>query len=177
MIKLISLFLMFSILNIGCATISSNHVTKAKPKKRGTDLIIQKTNETHIRGELISVKQNSLLLLDRESGADMTMNIDDIRVITVAGKSKALLGAGLGFLAGASAGAIVGHQLSKAWWWDQGTEICAAIGGLAGALVGGLIIGASAGKEETIQIEGKSGSEIQDIMEKLRKKARVKNAQ
>ena len=44
--------------------------------------------------------------------------------------------------------------------------------GLAAGLVIGLVVGA----DTTIKIEGKSKTEIQEILEKLRKKARVKNA-
>jgi len=45
---------------------------------------------------------------------------------------------------------------------------------VAAALIGGFI-GMSLGKEGTIQIEGKSDSEIQEAMDKLRKKARIRD--
>jgi len=45
-----------------------------------------------IEGELITVKPNSLLLLDTE-GKDVSIDIGDIKVIRIVKKSKALLGA------------------------------------------------------------------------------------
>ena len=39
---------------------------KAKERK-GADLIIQRTDGTQVRGELIAVKEKSLLLLERDS--------------------------------------------------------------------------------------------------------------
>ena len=45
------------------------------------------------------------------------------------------------------------------------------------ALVIGGTVGTVVGIDKIIHIEGKSDSEIQEILEKLRKKARVRNAQ
>jgi hypothetical protein len=100
-----SLFLVFSILNISCATISSNHVG-TDPKKKGADLIIQKKDGRYERGELIAVKENSLLLMERNSGADVTVDVGDIRVITIVKKSKFLTGAGTGLLIGGGIGVL-----------------------------------------------------------------------
>jgi hypothetical protein len=52
-------------------------------KKRGAELIIIKTNGQQIRGELITVKKDSLLLLDSGIGADVSVDIDDIKVIKI----------------------------------------------------------------------------------------------
>ena len=92
--KFISLFLVFSIL-----LLSGNLYGK---ERKGADLIIQKTDGTQVWVELIAVKENSLLLLDRESGADVSIDISDIKVIRVKGKSKFLLGLQIGGLAGAA---------------------------------------------------------------------------
>jgi len=45
---------------------------------------------------------------------------------------------------------------------------------LPGALIGA-IIGAAAGKDKIIQIEGMTDLEIQEALDKLRKKARIRN--
>ncbi len=168
--KLISLFLVISVLSL-----SGNMFAK---ERKGADLIIQKTDGQQVRGELIAVKQNSLLLLERESGADVTVDIEDVSEITHAGKSKVFQGFGAGLVVGSFLGATVGAVASK-YVYGDGSEITigsAVIGGLAGLIAGGYI-GESAGKDVTIQIEGKSDSEIQEILEELRIKARVKNAQ
>ena len=48
--------------------------------------------------------------------------------------------------------------------------------GLSGAILGG-IIGALAGADKIVQIEGKSETEIRKALNKLRKKARIRNSQ
>ncbi len=168
--KFISLFLVFSIL-----VLSGNLYAK---ERKGADLMIQKNDGTQVRGELIAVKQNSLLLLDRESGADVAVGIGDAKVITIVKKSKALLGVGLGLLLGGGLGSLYGTSTDT---YDSDLRPLAFIvyggGGAAlGALVGGFF-GASAGKDEIIQIEGKSDPEIQENLEKLRKQARIRNSQ
>jgi hypothetical protein len=73
----------------------------AKKQKHGTKLIIQKRDGQEIRGELIAVKHNSLLLLEFESAAEVSINIIDIKVIKVIKKSLlAILVGILGILEG-----------------------------------------------------------------------------
>jgi hypothetical protein len=162
--KFISLFLVFSLMML-----SVNLYAK---ERRGANLNITKKDGQQIEGELITVKPNSLLLLDTE-GKDVSVGIVEIKIIIVK-KSKALLGAGLGFLVGAAIGAAVGSLLSEAWWWDHGAEICAVIGGLAFGIRGGFI-GSSEGKDKTIHFEGMTDSEIQEALDYLRKKARIRD--
>jgi len=146
---------------------------ESSKERRGAKLIVTKKDGYQTEGELITVKPNSFLLLDAE-GKDVSVGIEDIKVIRVVKKSKALLAAGLGFLTGAAVGAAVGGQLSEAWWWDHGTEICAVIGGFAFGILGGFIV-SSAGKDKTIQIEGMTDSEIREALDYLRKKARIRD--
>ncbi|MFX0211366.1 MAG: hypothetical protein ACFFDT_35630 [Candidatus Hodarchaeota archaeon] len=163
--KLITLFLVFSIL-----AFSGNMYAE----KTGADLIIQRTDGTQVRGELIAVKENSLLLLERDSGADMSVDSSEIRVIRIKKKSNFSQGFTIGFLAGGAGGAT--------WMAAQGAHPKGYLiigGGLAvaGGLLGGLIGSATGSGERTIQINGKSDSEIQKILEELRKKARVPHYQ
>lgn len=73
----------------------------AKKQKHGTKLIVQKRDGQEIRGELIAVKHNSLLLLEFESAAEVSIEIIDIKVIKVIKKSLlAILVATLGILEG-----------------------------------------------------------------------------
>jgi len=174
--KFISLFLTFSLMAISCTTMTTQRQKRfesSKERKHGAKLIITKKNGYQTEGELITVKPNSLLLLSI-TGRDMSVGIADIKVIRIVKKSKALLAAGLGFLTGAAVGAAVGGQLSEAWWWEHGTEICAVIGGFAFGILGGFIV-SSAGKDKIIQIEGTSDLEIEEALEKLRKKARIRD--
>ena len=76
---------------------------RIEPKKHGTNLVIQKKDGRQISGELIAVKENSLLLLDSESGADVSVDIKDIKVIKMK-KSMTRLGMGIGCVAGVLTG-------------------------------------------------------------------------
>ena len=170
--KFISLFLVFSLLTINCL-----------PKRRGINLNVTKTDGQPIKGELIAVKENSLLLLEKEVGVDVSINISDVKIITI--KSPPM---GWRFAApfiSAAFGAFFGLFV----WW------IASVGGLgyigAGkeekkkdqkkfARYGAIILGslglvlAMIETDKTIQIEGMSDSEIQRTLKKLRKKARIR---
>jgi len=144
-------------------------------KKRGAKLIITKLDGQLIKGELITVKPNSLLLLDAE-GKDVSVGIADIKVITIVKKSKATLGAGIGFLVCGGVGALIAPNLQP---WSNGRELgwtllIGAIGGAGGLLIGG-ITGALLGTDKTIHFEGMTDLEIQKTLDKLSKKARIRD--
>ena len=162
--KFIALFLAFSLMML-----SVNLYAK---ERRGAKLLITKKDGQQIKGELITVKPNSLLLLDTE-GKDVSVGIADIKVIRVVKKSK---GARTGFLIGGGLALIGGIGQIGA---EVHGFIPSFIDGLIffalpGALIG-VIIGAVAGKDKTIQLEGMTDSEIQEAMDKLRKKARIRD--
>jgi len=188
--KFILLFLIFSLLMINCATLRRLEEKREKRKKHGANLIIQKINGQQVSGELITVKPNSLLLLSI-IGKDVSVDIEEINVIRIVKKSKALLGVGTGLLGGVVGGAVIGVGI---WvlglpvmamfgeagienWKDDFPDFLrngALIGTGVGVLLGGYI-GISLGKEVTIQIEGMSDSEIKEALDKLRKKARIRD--
>ncbi|MBA7704947.1 hypothetical protein ES703_113770 [subsurface metagenome] len=184
--KFISLFLAFSLVML-----SANLFAK---ERRGAKLIIQRksdqvkntrlkdtpweTSMTGIRGELIAVKPNSLLLLDTE-GKDVSVDIADIKVITIVWKkSKALLGGAIGFGAGALLAPFLFSFLFPAFHEEYGVPgillIEMPVGSLIGAITGALI-GGNAGRDKIIQIEGMTDLEIQEALDKLRKKARIRD--
>jgi hypothetical protein len=177
--KLIALFLVFSIISLYTGLYSKErrganveiYKTKSKTKMEGTPW-----ETPDIKGELIAVKESSLLLLDSDSGADVSIDIGDIRVITIMKKSNIWKGAGYGLLFGGVIGGLAGISFEAGInGWGFG-YIFIPIIGLVGALIGG-VNGASARIDKTIKFEGKSDSEIKDILEDLRKKARVPNFQ
>ena len=167
--KFISLCLVFLLMML-----SVNLYAK---ERRGAKLIVVKKDGQLIEGELITVKPNSLLLLDTE-GKDVSVGIEDIEVIRIVKKSKIWTGAGLGFLICGGGIAMYNHLFFK----ENGeqdlkhifTALLGLIGGAAGALAGGFI-GASAGTDKTIQIEGRPDLEIRETLEYLRKKARIRD--
>ena len=188
--EFIALLLIFSLL-----TLSVNLYAK---ERRGAELIIQRIGDqvrqvkktrlegtpwetsviTGIRGELIAVKQNSLLLLDA-GGGDVSIDIGDIKVIRIVKKSNVFQGMFYGAAIGGAAGAILGFATGddEPGFFSFTAEDKALLGGIAfGAL--GLIFGGIAGanpKDKTIQIEGMTDSEIREALEKLRKKARIRD--
>jgi len=144
-------------------------------RKRGAKLIVIQKNGKQTEGELIAVKQNSLLLLD-EDGKDVSFNIGEIEAIKIAKKSKFISCVTNGLLIGAGLGLVIGIPAA--------TEDSSHIGGpeilYTGPLIGaiyGVIIGGLAGvfsdEYKITQIEGKSLEEIESILKKLRKKARI----
>jgi hypothetical protein len=172
--KAISLFLVFSILALSMPLTAK--------ERKGADLIVQRTDGTQVRGELIAVKQSSLLLMERDSGADVTVDIEEISVITIAKKWKA----GNGFLIGSIVGAVSGagfaaYMMANPIFGKSEFQVGGLIGAtlISGLVVGviGILISGLSSKDKIIQFEGMSDSEIQEILEKLRKKARVRNAQ
>ncbi len=172
--KFIALFLAFSLMMLS--------VNLDAKERRGAKLIITKKDGQQIRGELITVKPNSLLLLDSGTGADESVDIKDIVVITIAKKSKALVGATFGSFAGGGIGAVVVPLIGKPApiiFSSMAAEKKTILSGLffgfiIGAVCGGLI-GADSGTDKTFQIEEMSDSEIQEALDKLRKKARIRD--
>ena len=162
--KLISLFLLFSLIMI-----SVNLYAK---ERRGAKLTVTKKDGQLIEGELITVKPNSLLLLDTE-GKDVSVDIADIKVIRVVKKSK---GARTGFLIGGGLALIgsIGQIGAEVHGFIPSFIDGLIFFALPGALIG-VIIGAVAGKDKTIQLEGMTDSEIQEALDKLRKKARIRD--
>ena len=167
--KFTALFLIFSLMML-----SANLYAK---ERRGAKLIVTKLDGQKTEGELITVKPKSFLLLDTE-GKDVSIDIADIKVIRIVKKSKVWTGAGLGFLICGGGIAMYNHLFFKEDHEQDLKHIFTAllglIGGAAGALLGGFI-GASAGKDKTIQIEGRSDLEIRETLKKLRKKARIRD--
>ncbi len=170
--KLTALILIFSLL------VLSGNLTAAV--RKGVKLVIQKTDGQEVTGELITVKRDSLLILNEETEADTTVNLNVIVVIKVNNKSLMFeLGMGGALLAAAARLSLhstmekdvantegaTEHQVQEVWLFG-------VIGGGIGILAGAL-----AGMNKTIQIQGESEADIQNAMEKLSKKARVKGIQ
>jgi len=108
--KLIALFLIISLMAISCTTMTTQRQKRfesSKERKHGAKLIITKKNGQQIKGELITVKPNSLLILDAE-GKDVSIDIADIKVIRIVKKSKFGKGLLYGLLIGGGGGGLFG---------------------------------------------------------------------
>ncbi len=144
-------------------------------KKRGAQLIIGKKDGLAIEGELITIKPNSLLLLDTE-GKDVSVEIEEIKTIRIVKKSKARAGAGAGIIILGGGTALYVATVNEVDPEDEWKLVLfvGAIGAVVGLLVGGTI-GAIMGTDKTIQIVGMTDPEIRYAMDKLRKKARIRD--
>jgi len=192
--KYIVLFLVFSLF-----ALSENLYAK----KKGAELIVQKIEGQQVIGELIVAKENSLLLLDSESGADVSVDIREIKLIEIVKNSKSLAWGAIGLVSGAVIGALAGYiegddppagriigfgtpMRSPGLFTDDNKPFLFSDDdkaimygfccGIAGGALGG-IGGAIAGKDKIIQFEGKSETEMKKALNKLRKKARIQNFQ
>lgn len=164
--KFVSLFLVFSLV-----VLSGNLYAK----KKGAEIMVQKKDGQQVRGELITVKENLLLLLETK-GADVSVDIEDVRKITIMRKSKAGKGAIYGAILGAFFTTIfIVEDQSQPRSYDFGVYLRGSVVFIGGGALLGALIALDSGKDETIQIQGKSDSEIKEILEKLRKKARIRN--
>jgi len=147
--------------------------------RKGVKLVIQTTGGQEVVGELVTVKSESLLILNQETEEDTTINLSDIDVITVDNKSLMFeLGMG-GFLLVGAARLSLHSALEKDKKDDESMSHQVQSVWLFGVIGGGvgLLAGALAGMNKTIQIQGESEADIQNAMEKLSKKARVKGIQ
>jgi hypothetical protein len=173
--KFIALFLVISFLGMNCATYERGEGINLSPdQKPGVKLVIQKTDGQQVKGELIAVKQNSLLLKESESGVDVSVETSEIKMIKIVKKSKALeWGVNVGLLMTLL---VLAYYEGQSRGWAQpadkmsGAEAVLAIVFYTLPFVG---IGALLGRDQKIQIEGKSDFEISSILNYLRKKARV----
>lgn len=143
---------------------------------KGAEIVIQKKGGQQIKGELIAAKKDSLLLMEEKSGADITVGVEDIEVISIVKKSKVGMGALFGLLAGVAVGGVIYASSDQ----DEMLDMSGAIYG-AGALVLGLatgtLFGIQAGVDKKYLIDGKSDSEIRGILQELRTKARITDFQ
>ncbi len=141
-------------------------------ERQGADLLVQKINGQKVRGELIAVKENSLLLLDADTGADVSVDIQDIKVIRVLKKAKFVGGAGIGFLIGSGLGILmtsIPGELTTSEVLLMGPLYI----GIPCALIGGLLAVIAGPREKIHRLDFMSQEEIKIILEKLRKKARI----
>jgi len=171
--KFVSLFLVFSLLAL---------YGNLYAKKKGAELIVRKKDGQKIKGELIAVKESSLLML--VSGVDVSADISDINVIEIVKKSKTLMGSLIGLISGAGVGYLIPLIIYSEpppgkidlFGPEYGAKCGATIGGILGTVIGAGI-GDAAGKNIRIQIEGWPDTEVKEVLEKLRSKARIPDYQ
>ena len=155
--RFISLFLVFSLM-----TLSVN----LNAKKRGAKLVITKKDGTQFKGELILVKQNSLLMFpSKRKNIQVDIKFKDIEKIVIVKKSKVGSVAKIGGLIGCCAGCSLG---TKDEYEPLGAMmVYAPLGGIIGLLVGASL-GIAVIPNKVILIEGMTDAEIREALDYLR---------
>ena len=143
-------------------------------ERRGATVVVTRKTGGQVAGELLAVKQDSLLLLS-PVGKDESVDIADIKTIEIVRKHTAGSGFLIGFLAGGIAGGVLGSQWNKG---DPGYKGRAILPGvlLFGALGGlaGLGIGAVARADKMIELERMPDPAVKKTLAGLRMKARMR---
>ncbi len=173
--KSMALFLVF------CLAVLSGNLT-AQQGRKGIKLSIEQNDGNILIGELISVKKDSLLLLDEESQADLSLPVSAVKIIKVHNKHRMLELGLLGVLGGAAVEGLKGTEIvdDDQAHWEENPVTQSRIGFLGYAAIAGgagVLIGAVIGIDKKMDFQGKSDAEIQQYLEKLSKKARVRGLQ
>jgi hypothetical protein len=126
---------------------------------QGARIVLGLQNQGVIAGRLLSVRDSALVIstneahgnhIDAKSADLIVVKNQDIRRVFIKGKSRVLLGAGLGFVIGAVTGAMIGHakgddppnnpgEWRLALTADTKAVIGGILGGFAGSIVGGIV--------------------------------------
>ena len=173
-IKIIISTIFVAIVYTGCSTTTYFNLTKnnryniemqfdhaRKHNDKGTKISLLLKNKTDIYGELVSVRDNAMVLCTGNSSTEeelanstypiVVIQSNDIQEFTIEGSSFVWLGLGTGYLTGSIGGLLI-SQSSK-YSLKSEKEIAAfmgiVIGGLLGSIAGG-IIGHALSTEEFI---------------------------
>ena len=142
-------------------------------ERSGAKILVHTKNGQSVEGELIAVKQKSLLLMDWSQHQDYSVEIKEIKYVDIVKKNYAFL---TSIFAGTLVATITGVYLYEYIGFDPGQfseffEFYAPIG--VGCILLSGMTGAALSSDNRIKIERRSEEEIDLILEKLRKKARV----
>ncbi len=130
-----------------------------------------------VKGELLEVKQGSVIMMEHGTKAGITIEFNKIYRITIKRKSKFRKGLFFGLLIGAAVGGIAaiaqGPKDDNVFAPDFSG---AAVIGIAvwGVIIGG-IVGLAKGKYKRIYDSEKSKGKLDKVLKKLNKKARYPN--
>ncbi len=146
--------------------------------RRGADVIVILLDGRQVKGELIAVRNASLVLLSPagpgKDGAVESIDIRDIHSVRVVKRSRAVTGLLIGAATGAIGGSIWGHSQAVDEE-DELSTIGGAVGlGAAGALIG-LIVGAAAGTDDKMVFAGQPEPVIGRALARLARVSRERS--
>jgi hypothetical protein len=145
-------------------------------EKQGANIIVNLVDRPPASGELLAVREDSLILMDSSLKTGLTIDFKDIKSVRIIRKSQVLLGMLGGFLAGRiiSSGIKVPVRNTVDNWIIDSAMTTAAIP--LGMTAVGALVGGAIGADKTILIRGKSPLEVKNILWKLRSKAKMPDA-
>ena len=152
-------------------------------EKRGANIVVNLIDRPPASGELLAVKEDSLILMDPNLKTGLTIDFKDIKSVQIIRNSQVMLGLIGGFLAGSivSSGIKEPVQMTGNDWISGYTNASAnsAMTKTAislGMTAVGALLGGAMGADKMILIRGKSPLEVKNILWKLRSKARMPDA-
>lgn len=145
--------------------------------RHGAAVVITLKDGQSVSGELIAVKPDSLLLF---VGKDETVDLAGISSVRIVRRSRALLGAVCGFVAGVAGTAIYAsaqEEVEDPWtgFWQGMSVIGAGLLFIGSGTGLGIGAGLLAGKDKTIWLEGRSEPEVARALAYLRRRARIRD--
>jgi hypothetical protein len=151
----------------------------AKEEKPGAQLWIERTDGSILRGELLALQGEDLVIADKSSYEKVIVSFDEMKSIRIVKKSGFLKGIGLGLLTGGATGVLLGFAGGDddPGWFSMTAGEKAALGGLALGIIGtgiGGLCGAVSGIDESIELSRLSENDKADVLSKLQKKSRFK---
>ncbi len=142
-------------------------------RDRGATLVVTLKDGLRVKGELLAVKPDRLLMLKSAPEEGATVDIAEISTVRIVRKSRTILGGVAGLVAGAGIGAIWGNSAHGS---DPQTPGLNALIGMivfgAPAAALGLVIGTAIGLDPVMVFEGRPVEEVQRSLSKLGRMAR-----
>ncbi len=123
------------------AQTSQNDWSIVQKLATGTDLLIKTSNGKTVKGSLVTVNDNEIELSTKRSRLSLLKNNIEAIYFAVpkSGKRARLIGAGVGFLAGAAASGAVNRDAVSESDYNGSAVVLLSIAGLVGgAFIGGL---------------------------------------
>jgi hypothetical protein len=147
------------------------------PHKQGAYIEVQKQDGAIIKGELLAVRRNMIIIQVSSYGSYEFIDLSDIALLQIQKKSR-LLGASLGFLRGSITGTVIGDLSATSISHRTKKRTITIMGGAVGGLIGALFghsKGTPVNKSETYIFKGKSQVEISAILSEINSKARIRD--
>ena len=137
-------------------------------QKRGAEVVITRLDGSQVRGELIAVKPDSLLLLSEST--DVAVGLADIKTVRLVRRSRALPLAIGGFVVGAATGAYVVSRDVE----DRNTETTLLASGLFGGAAAaiGTGIGLALGIDAVLPFAGEPDGVVARYLDRLKGRSR-----